>query len=733
MSKINILKERKTILFSSLIIVTFITALLTLSSSATASDHSAGGGGGSIVSGSMRTPMGWAVASGYGNFVHYNGMGNYTTTALNNTGADLAICQRSNYIWWYEATWTRGGFGWVWNLNSRYGTYSNTQPDMMAPLTNPFRYGNSNPPSESISAISTWDSTLSRSTPRLYNTQNRNGIYSYNVICSAGVTGYLQTRTNTITETQTRQITTGTPYTAPISYVTQVSPQILVSGSDPIGTTSFVPQLNSITTPFGTLYNSYATNQNITAADETAIVNAINSGTTTNHSTLDLSTQNKTSLAEGGVLNVSENTTTATINVGTVENQQRTRSCNVQQKRDWNASTWSWGSWYNTSSSCGAWSEWTTTSTSKSVTSKVVSTPLQTGFYQMILVHCNPLGFSDLISSFSGGRIASVSYPDSANGKFTAYAITRTYNNSGATPASTVMRNDNGGALMFGDLSSSNAARAASGSLGFYDKECSYVCTNSSTGSSSAVPTTANGGTSNIGNTLNVQDLYGATMGDGINTNYYEIFRDNENRIIKVDTWYPITGSNGITYNGAAALSTTVTRWSEGTPKADGSDGGQFTMLTKTGTPIFGTDTSALTQRNWNSTSFHSLLSGKVAGTQNEFIVKANWPSEEAYPQILNIKWEYAPTITTQFPANGIGFNASGGQTSGTNTPIATTIEGKCVAQFGTNTPEDLSSYFQNYTGTGTTNTFDSNILNPAGQETDSHNLVITFVRATTE
>lgn len=97
---------------------------------------------------------------------------------------------------------------------------------------------------------------------------------------------------------------------------------------------------------------------------------------------------------------------------------------------------------------------------------------------------------------------------------------------------------------------------------------------------------------------------------------------------------------------------------------------------------------------------------------------------------------EYAPNVATTFPSQ-VGFTRTGTATSTAKTAgnVSKTapIQGKCYAHFGTAVSSNTVESFQKNTGSGTINGLDG-VVSVGSKPADSaYNLVINFVRSTTE
>jgi hypothetical protein len=492
---------------------------------------------------------------------------------------------------------------------------------------------------------------------------------------------------------------------------------------DPIGKNNLHDQSSQGSlTPYGTLINSY----NNTAANggtlptpaqmEQQLREACNNSAGSARPNVDLSERNKEGLAEGGILNISETARDATYLA--IRSFERYTGCIRYQESSPRGEN-NWRRTGRTDNNCtrtyperrnvGA------TNFGANQGSQVV-----TGFWQILSVHCNAAGFNALVNSTPGVTVQGTPDPTRT---FSAVAYSRKHN---SVPA----------VLDFGSSSgNASAANRASAGLGFYDKECPFVCTSDSSGMNA---TAANGATDNSGNQAPAEngtvEKYGAVSGVS-NNNKFTFFRDNAVSNVRLDTWYPVNG-NGVNYNGQAPLSTTFNRWEGGTPGVNATTGGSVTM-TANGTKLFtGSAGTPANQRNWNTSLTNTNTSTSVRGLVNNLEVKSTWASETNKPHVLNVKWEFAPNIATTVPLTNIGFNSNGSVSRGTPGTVSAPIEGKCYAQFGTGNSLNTNSMFANNTGSGTTNDLDRTLVQGAttGKPTDdSSNLFLEWVRSTTE
>lgn len=548
-------------------------------------------------------------------------------------------------------------------------------------------------------------------------------------------------------EFQRQNLSSSTSRTAPYSWNTQINPEVVnAAGEDIIGVNNLNSQSSTATSTFGALYDSIATSG---AGDYNSKVAAIDSAiaadANTLHASVNLNANNQAGLAEGGVLSVNEFTRNATLSLDQAWSETRSRTATCDYRRGTTTLA--------NPPNCNytAWSPWQEDvgSRNHSVTRNLGTQP-NTGFWQILSVHCNPTELGSLLDSISGEQI--VSQTAGVDENSTTVLYTRKFDSrAAALTAREILGND---------LLSLSAPVARTGQLGFYDKECNLVCVASPSAASGA--SSANGALTNQSITTNQGGksyLGGALFNSEVNSNYLEIFRDNNDRDVTLNTAYPrstdpqfkyggtypnaATGTGTVTIPASAPVSTTITRWGSGTPATAADTGGQFSMVAVapggTRVQLFQpTATAPTTQLNWATNPYQSLNSTTLNGFYRSFIIKATWASEADLPQVLNVKWEYRPTVWTRFPS-AVGFTNTAGNALQINSfgVLDQAVDGRCYAQYGTDSRDlNLGARVQASTGTGTTNTLDSALVEAANGDQSweiQSNLVLKFVRAVSE
>jgi hypothetical protein len=665
------------------ILTTAILAIGLVSSSAAISSASTGGGTGGGGSTGQQNGFYWASVSSssagtaYDEFLKKTGWSrSFTENEVAKRVGNTSVCKNSDVIWFLM-----GPQVWAYNFQG-YPTWL-THWMFRGSIQNPQSLYGPVPTAAQYQHFIDWDNGIGgmrRDNPGV------NGSYGYTIICSYATYRGSTTRYSYPTPTVTTS-NKSESYTKPYSWSTEITRQPLAGdgGKDPIGVDNLHNQgVVDQKTNFGLFWDSLNTSAPMTPQQLTNGVNtALSKDATLAHGTTALDAANKAGMAEGGVLNVKEQTKYATVSTSETTTVTTPRRCT-------HTATWNsyWGAYNPETTSC---SNMPSTTTIQRTSSKVAGTQQNTGFWQMLAVHCNLAEFQALLNSDSS--LTKITTPDPTNA-ISGSVVTKNYVTQPAK-------------LDFGDSTNPIAAKAKTGNLAFFDKECPFDCTPSGN-----VPTP------------------GASSGS-VNSNTMEFFRDNAPKKVTVDTWAPKTG-NGVTHDGSAALTTTVTRDVTGTPSLNGSSGGKFTMKSTKGDTLFtGSATTVPTQKNWNKSTFSGPMATILNGQHNSFNLQASWASDAGKPQAFNFKWEYAPTVTTTAPLSGIGFAAGSAQKVGTTGSLATAVEGKCYSFFGTATAQSTVSEFGANTGTGTVNNLDKGLL--TGSKATVAKLTANFVRSTTE
>ncbi len=545
-----------------------------------------------------------------------------------------------------------------------------------------------------------------------------------------------------------------------INFSSQVTPVKINAGTlekpnmvdDPIGEKNLNAETVVTTTAFGRVFNEFeqalkagADRRNLVAEYQGRLRNARAEDERTNPSAvLNLNENNQKGMGEGGILNIQEYAQPARATASTTTNNNQVWRCgwdhytvtgwqptgcqpvsgtinpdaldyagkgyarwdSQAQRNAYNPPNWGATFWQAASSSG----------------TTVYPTRQNRGFWQMISAHCNEEGFRllsqsvELVNLFEDGG-----------------------SNSGLYRTKHFDSKPN--ILPLGDNRAAEAGRVATSMLGFYDKECPFDCRPSSTGAGAS---NLNGATGNTGDSnfeKTTKGKFGALSADGLNSNYVELFRDNSENSIRLDTWYPIPTSV-VQYDGAAAKTTLFTRWASGTPTVGTEFNAKAVVEQKdangkiVGEPkvtdlFLGTSKAIPEQKSFESkpSTFKGPTATQVEGQVNRLDVRSTWASAAGKPQALQVAWEYSPKVLTKIPT-GVSFDRTTGKPKTSNIAnIYTNVDGRCWAEFGTKSTQtgDISKKDLNTTGSKSTPAF---YPVPNGSENTVRNLVLNFVRA---
>ena len=421
---------------------------------------------------------------------------------------------------------------------------------------------------------------------------------------------------------------------------------------------------------------------------------------------MDLNDQNKEAIAEGGVMSINQFNQPGTITVRETETVIEKRTCEKKyelENEEWVPST-----------TCSGWGEekvgvGSTVSTTNTTQNNV-------GFWQILVVQCNPEEFNKVKSALKTDVVSSELVNQ---GEGSAGVI------------KTIMYNDTTQKKL-GNPSQTDGVLRRTAQNGFYDKECGLQCY--------APPTSRVSGGDDGRIQPNELPAYspGKDGGTGVKISddskfdgkNLAIFRDNDpKRTITINLWRPEIAPK------ATPKTTTVFKDPNGTPGADGS-AGEFVMTDSKKNSVFGSD-SVAEQKGWDKATFKSPNVSVLDGSHNVFNVRANWPSEKGNPQVLNAAWEYDVTGKADIPTTvGVSKNVSTPVMKNVGT-VEAPIEGRCFAMFNSNAEDLGSEYLNANTGSGTSSGFE----NPFAYKTEGderiynnpYNIVIDFVRATAE
>jgi len=158
------------------------------------------------------------------------------------------------------------------------------------------------------------------------------------------------------------------------------------------------------------------------------------------------------------------------------------------------------------------------------------------------------------------------------------------------------------------------------------------VCT------SAIFPSASNDARNNIGNThLFTQVLPGNEFGKPNEDGNLIFFRDNEDREVRADLWYPkSTGLSDVdSYSGSQAKETFAKIYG-GTPEIELTAIAPWDSKTRTINSIG-------SEKSWN-------------GSKNSFLMKSQWASDNDKPYEMGVNWEYKATGKNIVPATVDGY-----------------------------------------------------------------------------
>jgi len=536
------------------------------------------------------------------------------------------------------------------------------------------------------------------------------------------------------------------------STVTQVAPQSIEGKLDPVGAANLNTQTSTVKTNYGTVWDQFkaareasgSNTKDLVSQFKTKFADAKTKDKTINRADVVLNEGNRAGMGEGGILNISETARNAKATASTTTNKYQVWRCGWEHysKSGWQPSSgnncqtvggntlnpnalptsgWNSAIWKNATernnynpvtSGQTSWTRYSTSATSPTPTQK------QTGFWQLLAVHCNPQDFAALVKAL-GTNATVLSSGDTSN-TISGLIRTKIYAQQPSV-------------LPFGDTKSTNAAQKITSTLGFYDKECPFDCTPDRAGTGASA---ANGAKSNVftdNSAATTKGKYGVKSSDGKNSTYSEIFRDNSERTVRPDVWYPVS-TKGVNYDGAAPDTTLVTRWAGGTPTLDTEFKASRTVSVNGKTtldPLFDPkSTTQPNQRNFSApTEFKGATASQFKGLMSPMTVQSTWASDSGKPQALQVAWEYSPSVTSSVPQSLSFSRGAADVKMGSMVNRSTEIQGRCWGTFGTTATTAAVSDLNSNTGSGKTTNFNT----PNGSVDTARNIVLNFVRGASE
>lgn len=580
---------------------------------AVASADTSGGTGGGGGAGGGRNPY-WVSISGdnaYERFLDRTGYPqSFTEKSIEGTGAEVSVCKRSDTIWF-----VRSGNNANWSHNYTGRTHGSGWSGRGS-IERPHSSLGAAPSNALVDHFKRWD--------REENGHKIDKQPGYTIICSGAFDVKPDREGERVQTTYDRDVDTA-EFTHPYSHTTSVSPRV-----DPFGQLS--ADASSKKTAFGEVWDEWSDRDNGSpAALRRAVDQATAEDARAAHASVGLSEANRKAFARGGVLDVHEHERLATITAKATTITRHVETCDWIEKWDRATDTYGERQYIN----CSTDSTDRTTYTSGTA----LSTPQQTGFYQMLAVQCYADGFQALMNSDK-----SLSAIQSPEGHDTPGVVrTKTYD---SVPAQ----------VDFGDAGHSDPAKAATGNVDFYTKECAFMCT--------ATPedTMDNGSDINQGdrNVAHGSATYGAVVHEGddiVNSGVFPQFRNNEVRDYTLDVWYPLVDdAAGVSYDGSAARET---RWivnADGTPEEEAAFVANGTKLE------------------------HGELT-TMDGLSRVLEAQSYWSSDEGAPHAISTIWQYDVDTQTMLP-NALGFNHNASASLVGRSTTDTTVPAVCYSSY---------------------------------------------------
>lgn len=574
----------------------------------------------------------------------------------------LSVCQKSEYVWWVSGSnpvFRGRDNGWGWNLSSR--TFPATTSGKKFTEAQRAEY---------------WSRMDLDFESKMIDWVQKRSTRNYVLLCSGFIEEPLVKQRDPIVKYYEKTVfdDNRTMYRHPYSYSYDVQRQDIEAPdgkpADPIGEDNLHDQaMTTVVTNYGKLYNDMKTNpaayKSLTPTQIKAKVDAaLLKDKTLARPSVALDTRNRQGLAEGGVLNIIRYSAEAEIY--TSWSKAKTYSCKQ-------VIGWRWSQYHDKWVKEDPVTSCTLVASDSDVSSSVgkIGLSIPQSFWQILSVHCNRDQAIELqqatgatIKSFGSERTTDVLY---------SKPISLT---DGKLPTT----------LDFGDSTNPSEIKANSGLLEFYTHECGLTF-NCISETRNYAPTKAK---DNIldseyykGENYKVQ-RYGARSGN-VNGSNFVFFRDNKNRKIVTDVWYPelkdaeiVAANSHVTdaeadekysrwdkRNNSWDATTQISRWSEGTPDVVGDT--KFVMTDEDGRPVFTED---------------NKVAKKFPGVENTVDVKSSWASQTGKPQLINFKWTYRVRVpfTSLIQVTDMG---SPDPTKATSITQTSFISKDCYSQYG--------------------------------------------------
>ena len=335
--------------------------------------------------------------------------------------------------------------------------------------------------------------------------------------------------------------------------------------------------------------------------------------------TLTLTDSNQKVLSKyGGVVNATRRYRDTELSVQTCQPQEREWTSVKEYRTDENGKKYLF-------KDESKWSPWKDKGVRKVIDHNKKSSKGADLHYQILSVNCNIDQFN--AAQKASGLATKVHYIGDGSGS----AMMETESTS------------NRNALPFGKTNSGNAALNRTGTKSFYTDGTScdvFVC------SADKLEGSQNDAKNNIGeNPLFTQvenedkENTGKTINDSaIGKDYLIFFRDNKDRNVRADVWYPKNhDANGLKIDSKSAADRT------------------FAKVAKGGTPELEiTHIASSSDKNKKFSEVNKVYN--MSGGVNEFVMKSQWASDESKPHELGINWQYLADAKNVMPTKLDGY-----------------------------------------------------------------------------
>lgn len=268
-----------------------------------------------------------------------------------------------------------------------------------------------------------------------------------------------------------------------------------------------------------------------------------------------------------------------------------------------------------------------------------------------------------------------------------------------------------------------------------YTKECPYSCVadRTLTGTGSISSDGSEYSTDRTGFYNRASDGKGAIIGNMNEADAFSsiFYRNNAWNQVAMSVLRPIS-SNGLTYNGSAAKTTTVLKNTTGTPWNTALSLSSIAPNSSSSSMFYGNDTIASFMSPTAQPIYEAPNNATVSGEQNIFKVKSAWASETNQALKFDVSWEFDTQNAVNVPTTaGFGDNGTLAASNINETVINATSDGRCwFISKVSGYPTDTITVAHDYSGYGSNVIADSD--NPIFPGFKS-GFNVTFIRSSSE